>query len=100
MRFHSLLALAAASAFVLPMAASAGSFPAGKEAAYMAQCKQVATGQGVDAKMADTHCSCGAEAIKKNFSDAEIKDLDSTDGVDAKLMQRAQTVVQQACKPK
>lgn len=100
MRLQSLLAACAASALLLPMAAQAGNFPAGKEAAYMAQCTQVATGQGVDAAAAKKHCDCGAQAIKKNFSDKEIEDLDSKDGVDAKLMQRAQTVVQSACKPK
>ena len=46
------------------------------------------------------HCDCGAQAIKKNFTDAEIADLDSKDGVDAKLMQKAQSVVRQACAPK
>ncbi|MBC3411337.1 hypothetical protein HU720_08475 [Pseudomonas sp. SWRI51] len=100
MRLQSLLAACAASALLLPMAAQAGNFPAGKEAAYMAQCTQVATGQGVDAAAAKKHCDCGAQAIKKNFSDKEIEDLDSKDGVDATLMQRAQTVVQSACKPK
>ncbi|MBK4995232.1 hypothetical protein IAE39_003406 [Pseudomonas sp. S37] len=100
MRVPSLLALAAAGALLLPMAANAGNFPPGKEAGYMAQCTQVASGQGVDAATAKKHCDCGAQAIKKNFTDAEIADLDSQDGVDAKLMQKAQTVVQQACAPK
>ncbi|MDD1980459.1 hypothetical protein [Pseudomonas asiatica] len=100
MRVPSLLALAAAGALLLPMAANAGNFPAGKEAAYMAQCTQVAQGQGVDAATAKKHCDCGAQTIKKNFTDAEIADLDSNDGVDAKLMQKAQTVVKQACAPK
>lgn len=49
MRVPSLLALAAAGALLLPVAANAGNFPAGKEAAYMTQCTQVASGQGVDA---------------------------------------------------
>ncbi|WP_176514286.1 hypothetical protein [Pseudomonas faucium] len=100
MRVPSLLALAAAGALLIPLAATAGNFPAGQEAGYMSQCKQVAQGQGLDAASADKHCACGAQAIKKNFTDAEIKDLNSTDGVDAKLMQKAQTVVQAACKPK
>ncbi|HAL68145.1 MAG TPA: hypothetical protein DCP84_10760 [Pseudomonas sp.] len=100
MRVPSLLALAAAGALLMPMAANAGNIPAGKENAYMAQCTQVATGQGVDAAAAKKHCDCGAKAIKENFSDAEIADLDSKDGVDAKLMQKAQSVVKQACAPK
>lgn len=100
MRFQSLLAACAVSALLLPLAANAGNFPAGKEAAYMAQCQQVASGQGVDAATAKKHCECGAQAIKKNFTDKEIEDLDSKDGVDAKLMQKAQTAVKAACKPK
>ncbi|WEK33031.1 MAG: hypothetical protein P0Y58_12855 [Candidatus Pseudomonas phytovorans] len=98
MRFQSLLAVCAMSA-LLPLAAHAGDFPPGKEQGYMAQCREVATGQGVSAEMATKHCSCGAQAIKKNFTDAEIADLDSKDGVDAKLMAKAQTVVKQACAP-
>lgn len=100
MRLQSLLPLAAAGALLLPLAANAGNFPPGKEAAYMAQCTEVASGQGVDAATAKKHCDCGAQAIKKNFTDKEILDLDSKDGVDAKLMQRAQAAVQAACKPK
>ncbi|MBF8746962.1 MULTISPECIES: hypothetical protein [Pseudomonas putida group] len=100
MRVPSLLALAAAGALLLPVAANAGNFPAEKEGHYMTQCQQVASGQGVDAAAAKKHCECGAQAIKKNFTDAEIADLDSTDGVDAKLLQRAQTIVRQACAPK
>ncbi|MDH0649980.1 hypothetical protein N5D48_12985 [Pseudomonas sp. GD03858] len=100
MRLQSLLAACAASALLLPLAANAGNFPAGKEAHYMTQCQQVASGQGVDAATAKKHCECGAQAIKKNFSDKEIEDLDSQDGVDAKLMQKAQQVVQATCKPK
>ncbi|MCX5510983.1 MULTISPECIES: hypothetical protein [Pseudomonas] len=100
MRLQSLLAACAASALLLPLAANAGDFPAGKEASYMAQCQQVASGQGVDAATAKKHCECGAQAIKKNFNDKEIEDLDSQDGVDAKLMQKAQHVVQASCKPK
>ncbi|AUF96947.1 hypothetical protein WLF18_02510 [Pseudomonas shirazensis] len=99
MRLQSLLALTAAGALLLPMAAQAD-WPAGKKDAYMQQCVQVATQQGVSAKDADTHCKCGAQAIEKNFSKAEIEDLDSKDGVDAKLMQKAQTVVKQACTTK
>lgn len=52
MRVPSLLTTAAAAALLLPMAANAGNFPAGKEAAYMTQCTQVAQGRGVDAAAA------------------------------------------------
>ncbi|WP_252091057.1 hypothetical protein [Pseudomonas sp. MWU13-3659] len=100
MRLQSLLAACAASALLLPLAAHAGNFPAGKEAAYMTQCQQVAMGQGLDTAKAKKHCECGAQTIKKKFNDKEIEDLDSQDGVDAKLMQKAQVAVQAACKPK
>ncbi|WP_079228838.1 hypothetical protein [Pseudomonas putida] len=100
MRVPSLLALVAAGALLLPVAANAGNFPPGKEGHYMTQCQQVASGQGVDAAAAKKHCECGAQAIKKNFTDKEIADLDSTDGVDANLMKKAQMTVQAACKPK
>ncbi|MDX2310359.1 hypothetical protein EON09_20120 [Pseudomonas soli] len=97
MRLQSLLAACAASALLLPLAANAGNFPAGKEASYMTQCQDVASAKGVDAAMAKKHCECGAQAIKKNFTDKEIEDLDSKDGVDAKLMQKAQQVVEASC---
>ncbi|MEE1920662.1 hypothetical protein V0R50_15350 [Pseudomonas sp. 148P] len=100
MRLHSLLALAAAGALLMPLAANAGKFPPGKEGTYMDQCIQAANGQGVDAKTANGHCKCGKEAIEKNFTDKEIAALDSTTGVDAALMQRAQTAVKTACPPK
>ncbi|HDS1819706.1 TPA: hypothetical protein QEM96_004407 [Pseudomonas putida] len=97
MRFPSLLALSVAGALLLPIAANAGSFPAGAKQTYMSQCIDTATAKGLDAKSAQQHCTCGATAIEKNFSDEQIKDLDSKDGVDAALMQKAQKVVQQAC---
>ena len=100
MRLQSLLALTAAGALLLPMAAQAATWPAGKKDAYMQQCVQVATGKGLDAKTADAHCKCGADAIEKNFSTAQIEELDSKDGVDAKLMKQAQDTVMQACAPK
>ncbi|MDR0281671.1 MAG: hypothetical protein LBJ37_27745 [Paucimonas sp.] len=100
MRLHSLLALAAAGALLMPLAAHAGKFPAGKDGTYMDQCIQTATGKGLDVNTANKHCKCGKEAIEKNFSDKEIAALDSTTGVDANLMQRAQTAVQNACAPK
>ncbi|MBF8780948.1 hypothetical protein [Pseudomonas fulva] len=100
MRLQSLLALSAAGALLLPLAANAEAWPAGKKDGYMAQCVQVASGQGIDASAAKQHCECGANAIEKNFTTKEIEQLDSKDGVDAKLMQRAQNVVKQACAPK
>lgn len=97
MRIQSLFAFAAAGALLLPMAANAGPWPAGKKGSYMDQCIQVATGKGVSAKMADEHCKCGANAIEKNFSTQEIEALDSKT-VDEKLAKRAVDVVTQACK--
>ena len=100
MRLQSLFALAAAGALLLPFSANAGPWPAGKKGQYMDQCVQVATGQGVDARKADAHCKCGADAIEKNFSTSEIEALDRKDGVDAALLKRAQDAVTAACAPK
>ncbi len=99
MRVPSLLALAAAGALLLPVAANAGNFPAGKEAAYTAQCTQVAGSQGVDAATAKT-LRLRRTSDQKEFYRRRDCRPDSKDGVDAKLMQKAQTVVQQACAPK
>ncbi|MDC0711845.1 hypothetical protein POL68_25475 [Stigmatella sp. ncwal1] len=100
MRNPTLVSIVVAATLLFPLAGRAASWPAEKKKAYMDQCVQVATGQGVDAKTADKHCKCGADAIEKNFTAAEIEDLDSKDGVDPKLMQRAQSAVQKACTPK
>lgn len=101
MRLHSLLALAAAGSLLLPLAANAGPWPAGKKGEYMDQCVQVASSQqGVTAAQADKHCKCGADAIEKNFTTAEIEQLDSKDGIDTKLRDRAQAAVKSACAPK
>ncbi|WP_093518124.1 hypothetical protein [Stigmatella erecta] len=96
---HALASFAVAATLMLPLAGRA-EWPAGKKGAYMEQCVHVAQVQGVDASTATAHCKCGADAIEKNFTTAEIEDLDSKDGVDAKLMQRAQAAVKKACAPK
>ncbi|MDZ5602535.1 hypothetical protein SJI00_07090 [Pseudomonas sp. RP23018S] len=100
MRLQSLLAFAAIGALSLPFTATAGEWPAGTQDMYMTQCEQVATGQGLDAKAAQAHCKCGAQAIEKNFSTEEIKALDSKHGVDPKLAERARTAVTKACAAK
>ena len=100
MRLQSLLALAATGALLLPLAANAGPWPAGKKGQYMDQCVQVASAQGITAKQADTHCKCGADAIEKNFTTEQIEALDHKDGVDAALLKRAQDTVKAACAPK
>ncbi len=67
MRVPSLLALAAAGALLLPVAANAGNFPAGKEAAYTAQCTQVAGSQGVDAATAKKTLRLRRTSDQKEF---------------------------------
>ncbi|MDF9617690.1 hypothetical protein P5705_08560 [Pseudomonas entomophila] len=100
MRLQPLLAVWAVSA-LLPLAANAGSFPAGTEQPYMTECMQTAHGRGVDATTAENLCKCGAKVIKEKFNDKEIKDLTTAeDGVDANLKQKAQMAVQATCKPK
>ncbi|MCW2270860.1 hypothetical protein D3C77_06910 [compost metagenome] len=96
MRLQSLLALAAASALLLPLGAHAGKLPAGYQANCVAQAQQ----QGVAKTAAEQHCTCAGKVIEKEFSDAEIKDLDSRDGIDASTMKRAQEKVAAACAPK
>ncbi|MFQ6574185.1 hypothetical protein [Pseudomonas sp. UM16] len=98
MRLQSLLALAAASALMLPLGAHAGKLPP----EYQSTC--VAQAQQQNPKMAKTtaeeHCGCAGKVLEKEFSDAEIKDLDSADGIDANTMKRAQEKVRAACAPK
>ena len=96
MRLPSLLALAAASALLLPLGAHAGKLPAGYQTNCVAQAQQ----QGVAKTAAEQHCTCAGKVIEKEFSDAEIKDLDSRDGVKAETMQRAEKEITAACKPK
>ncbi|TDF80783.1 hypothetical protein [Pseudomonas sp. H9] len=98
MRFQSLLALAATSALLLPLSATAGKLPAN----YQATCVTQAQAQQKTMSKADAerHCSCAGNVLEKEFSDAQIKDLDSSDGVDADTMKRAQEKIAAACKPK
>ena len=99
MRLQSLFALAAAGALLLPFSANAGTFPAGKEGPYMDQCVQAATKNGISAKDAYDHCTCGKKAIEKELTDDEIKSLDGTKADNA-LINRAQNAVKEACTPK
>ncbi|QSQ14855.1 hypothetical protein [Myxococcus landrumensis] len=94
-----LVAFAVSTGLLLPLAARAGAWPAGKKAEYVGQCMQVAAIQGVDTKKADQKCKCSADAIEKNFTSAEIEVLSGQDNADAKLMQRALTVIQTKCGP-
>mgnify|MGYP000273936487 CR=1 FL=1 len=97
MRLQSLLALVATSALLLPLGAHAAEWSATKKAEYMTQCSDTTKAQGFSDAAAKQYCQCGANAIKKNFTDAEIEDLDSKDGVNAALMKRAQKVITEAC---
>jgi len=100
MRLHSLLAFAAAGIMLMPLAANAGKISADKRGEYMDACIQAATAKGLDAKTANQHCTCGRDALEKNFTDKEIAALDSNEGVDAQLKQRAQAAVMNACAAK
>jgi uncharacterized low-complexity protein len=95
MRLPSLLALAATGALLLPISVQAA--PSSENSPFMQNCVQQATSQGLAKTAAESHCKCADETIQKNFTKAQIEDLDSRDGVDAKLMQKAQTLVQQQC---
>jgi|GEM_PF-4547610 len=97
MRLPSFLALAAASALLLPMGANAGQLPAD----YQASCVAQAQKQGLTQDKAQMHCKCAGDVLEKNLSDKEIKDLDTLqDGVDASVMKRAQEKVAAVCGPK
>jgi len=97
MRLQSLLALAATSALLLPLGAHAGKLPGGYLEACVANAQQVNKAMSKD--QATKHCDCAGKAIEKNFSNDEIADLDSRDGVDARVMKRAETLVKRACPP-
>ena len=95
MRLHSLLALAATGALLLPLGANAGTVPPG----YLTSCVASASAQpGMTKPAAEKHCSCSVNVIEKKFSDAEIKDHNSTEGVDQALKDKAIKLVTQACK--
>lgn len=91
--------LTGATALLLPLALHAEPWPEGKKDTYVKQCVQAVVGQGVDAKMANTHCKCSADAIEKTFSTQEIEQLDSQKpgSVDPELAKRAQEALAKAC---
>ncbi|MFK8331854.1 hypothetical protein M2D63_017755 [Pseudomonas sp. BJa5] len=97
MRLQPLLALAAASALLLPLGAHAGKLPAGYLEACVANAQQLNKAMTTD--QATKHCDCAGKAIENNFSDAQIADLDSRDGVDAGVMRRAEEAVKKSCPP-
>ncbi|MDD2046249.1 hypothetical protein [Pseudomonas putida] len=98
MRLPSLLALATASALLLPLSANAGKLPADYQATCVAQAQKQ---QGVTKEKAEAHCTCAAKVLEKNLSDDQIKDLDSLeDGVNATLMENTRKQVAAACAPK
>ena len=62
MRLKSLFALVAPVVLLLPLSAHAD-WPKGEREKYMAQCTPAATQQS-GAAAANSHCACGADAIK------------------------------------
>ncbi len=97
MRLQSLLALAVSGALLLPVAAQAAS-SADENSDFMKNCVQQATANGLDAAKAKSHCTCTANGLEKNFTKAELEDLDSKDGVDAKVKQRADALIANCAK--
>ncbi|MBH3426162.1 hypothetical protein I5S59_00245 [Pseudomonas alkylphenolica] len=97
MRLQSLLALAAASALLIPLSATAAKLPAD----YQMSCMTQAQKQGLTKDKAEGYCSCAGKVLEKNLTDAQIKDLNTLeDGVDAAVMKSAQEKVAAACAPK
>ncbi|KAJ6782063.1 hypothetical protein PWT90_03141 [Aphanocladium album] len=103
-----LLAILISTAFAAPAGewpqlaglSKGGKFPPGEEERFLSQCQQVATAQGFDSATVNRYCACGAAVLERDFTDAELSQLDSKDGADAKLLQKAQRLVQKSCAPK
>ncbi|MFU2327782.1 hypothetical protein [Pseudomonas sp. NFX98] len=62
MRLNRLFAVVAPIVLLLPLAAHA-EWPKGEREKYMAQCVEAATPQ-IGKPAANSHCACGADAIK------------------------------------
>ncbi|CEJ82060.1 hypothetical protein VHEMI02151 [[Torrubiella] hemipterigena] len=76
---------------------SRGVFPPGEEAKYIKACEQTAGHDHVDPGDAKKACECAAAALKKNFTDAEIKELVTEDGANLELFRKAEKAVFKAC---
>jgi hypothetical protein len=75
MKFLRVIALLAPIALAAPISAQAAMSGPVKDK-FISDCVATA-GQKLDEKSAKAHCECGADAVGKNFSDAEIKDMSS-----------------------
>jgi hypothetical protein len=77
-----------------------GEFPKGAEKTFMRRCLLLLKKQGVKSQKAQESCKCGADAIKANFTDKEIDELDNKTHVDEKLVARVDAAIEKACNPK
>lgn len=92
MRLKSLIALTALAA-ILPLThAQAGTWPSGTRDTFLQQCESTA-GKQVSAAVAKQHCTCSADAIAKNLSDADIKALTGTTAPSEELQGRMMAAV-------
>ncbi|MFJ7885139.1 hypothetical protein ACIQYF_16945 [Pseudomonas sp. NPDC096917] len=92
MRMTHLLAFAAPLALLLPLSAEAA-WPKDLKASYMKDCTAAAAPK-IGEKAAQSHCSCGADKIDKNFTTAQIKELMGPDGAkNPPLQQKALDVI-------
>ncbi|AIR90735.1 hypothetical protein [Pseudomonas cremoricolorata] len=99
MRLKPLLAIVAATALSLPLAAHAGKFSAEAERSYTASCVKSSTDNGLSAEAAKQHCECGKKVLEKDFSDAQLKELNGQNPKPT-LVEQAQTAVAMACSKK
>lgn len=96
MKFLRTLALLAPIALALPFNAQAA-MDKDTRSTFISECV-AAAGQKIDVKSAQSHCECGARQVDKNFSDAQIAQLNQKGTVaNPELTQKLRKVVEEGC---
>jgi hypothetical protein len=65
----------------------AGEWPAGAKSQFISECQRSATAGTPPAK-SEAYCTCAAERVSDEFSDAEIKQLQGENALDADTRER------------
>ena len=100
MRMIRFLAFAAPLAFLLPLTAQADNWPAGQKADYMKECVPAANKTLKNTKLAEQHCTCGADKLSAKLSTTEIQQLMNKEKQpDQNLVNKALTAIE-PCKVK
>lgn len=85
MNYRHLIALFAPLAFALP--AAADDWPAGAKSAFVKEC--VANAQSNhSAAQVQAYCECAADKVSKEFSEAEMQEMNRQSPPDPALQQR------------